>query len=144
MTAIYARVDGRKDIENTPIGDQIREGMRYAKLNNKRMRIYKDYDSGFKLLRPGLERLISDIEKGQIDSLWIADLSRLSLVVTELVEIRKFLLSHKVALRCGRHNGLHFGHSSSNADDSQRLQIEIEMGWKKAWNRNISNRASHR
>jgi DNA invertase Pin-like site-specific DNA recombinase/regulator of replication initiation timing len=89
MIGIYCRTS--KDIGNLSIDQQKNLGVKFALINNLDYRIYIDEGiSGFKINdddedlrklftnRPSFARLVNDIEKKEIDKIWVFERSRLS------------------------------------------------------------------
>ena len=85
ICSIYVRTS--VDKENTSIEQQIKMGINFCKKNKYEYLIYEDKGkSGYKIEdeknpfkdRPGLLKLITDIENKIIDKIWVFENSRLS------------------------------------------------------------------
>lgn len=90
MTGIYCRVStGMQDLS-----EQERRGLKF----DPKGRVYKESKSGGTIDRPELQRLIADIEAGEIDSVWVIEISRLSRDVEDSAFLKKLFVKHRIRL----------------------------------------------
>lgn len=91
--AIYIRVSTKLQEERYSLSAQKLELTRYANEQDWTIvDIYKDVDSGGKFHKPGLERLMDDVEEGNIDIVLCVDQDRLSRLDTIEWELLKSTL----------------------------------------------------
>ena len=84
ILGIYARKS--KDTDSTSIEQQINAGIEFSTRNDYQYQVFEDVKSGYKIsnkndpftTRPGIMQLIKEIEKKNIDKVWVWEDSRLS------------------------------------------------------------------
>jgi len=97
MIAGYFRVSTEKQAERYSLSTQEKLFKTFA--GHESYRTYREAKSGVSVIgRPELQRLLKDIEKGEIQKLWVVELSRLGREVEDLAVIKKLLIKHKVHL----------------------------------------------
>lgn len=93
MTGLYARQSVKKD--NSASLDTQLNDCRMRVPQNDEIKEYKDEGySGKNTQRPGLERLMSDVEKGVIDCIIVYKLDRFSRSILDFFEMSKILEAH--------------------------------------------------
>lgn len=108
VLAIYARTSVDKS-ENSTIDQQIKAGIEFANNNSMKHKIFQDRGiSGYKIEedeekktfanRPGLVKMIDEIENGKIDSVWIWEHSRISRNQYVSFFISKIFFKYKIKL----------------------------------------------
>lgn len=94
-TAVCCRVSPQS---TGSLPEQERQGIAEPRSHGEGHWSYLDVQDGYSLDRPGLNSLKSDIERGKITKVWVADLTRLSRDPADLESIRTYLVSRKVGL----------------------------------------------
>ena len=104
ILGIYARKS--IDNDNTSIDQQKNAGIEFCKKNNFQYQIYEDIKSGYKIedendpfvSRPGIMKLISDIENKIIDKVWVWENTRLSRNSVTQFYLNQIFIKHNTLL----------------------------------------------
>ncbi|MFZ3591853.1 recombinase family protein [Bacillus sp. DJP31] len=97
---IYIRVSTKLQESKYSLAGQLEELIRYAQEQGWTIvATYKDTDSGGKLEKEGMDKLLNDVEEGKTDIVLVVDQDRLSrLNVTEWEYLKSILRENKVKI----------------------------------------------
>lgn len=99
MLGIYVRVSTLGQADNFSVPTQIQEGMNFAVSNGWDFKIYQEAESG-KSIEPRTEfqRMITDIENGTINKIWVIHQDRLNRNSTDASLVKEVCRKYKTEL----------------------------------------------
>ena len=102
MVAIYARVSSKEQETNTSLERQEREGVAFAVKQGEPYQSYIEAKSGGSLQGRGeIERLISDVEAGSINKVWVLTPDRLARDADDAAYLLRIMKTKGVAFYAG-------------------------------------------
>jgi site-specific DNA recombinase len=94
MLGVYIRVSTVQQKDNYFVETQRERGVAFTKSIKEEYRLYDEALSGKDLKRPEFVRLLDDIEKGEIQKVWVVEFSRLTRDMTDALAIREIFVSN--------------------------------------------------
>ncbi|MGA2639887.1 MAG: recombinase family protein, partial [Spirochaetia bacterium] len=96
--AVYCRVStvGQKD--NYSVAVQKSRGLAFCSEHGYEAVLFEEQASAASLFREQFQKLLKDIEAGQIEALWVIEFSRLSRDEEDAIYLRKLFVQHQIKL----------------------------------------------
>lgn len=97
--ALYCRVSTLKQADKFSVPTQLQRGLSFITSQKWEVKVYQEAESGFTIEdRSKFEELLSDIESGSIQKVWVIESSRLSRNLDDAIRIQRLFSKSNIEL----------------------------------------------